>query len=313
MSNGADDIIDQAIAWHLRLDDASVDSWHDFVAWLEADPAHNAAYDRIVMDDAILVPSLQSNLPANDDAPARPRWRLYAGGGAIAAALMAAVLLPQQIQSNSLYTVETPVGTSRRIALDDGTSIEMNGGTRLTLKHGDNRYAALDAGEAVFHVRHDADHPFELTSGGYAIRDLGTVFNVARDDAHLTVQVAEGAVLFEPNRQAVTLKPGMQLAVAQEAGRATVSHMAIETVGGWRRGVLSFKDTPAHVVLRSVERSSGMKIRFADGLAQRPFTGTIHVAGQDQNLVPRVAAMMDADWKREGKMWVLTPRSNEDR
>ena len=37
------EIIDQAIAWHLRLPDASADDWGNFIAWLEADPAHASA------------------------------------------------------------------------------------------------------------------------------------------------------------------------------------------------------------------------------------------------------------------------------
>ncbi|MDT9096625.1 FecR family protein, partial [Escherichia coli] len=90
-------------------------------------------------------------------------------------------------------SVETAAGQRRVLTLGDGTRIEMSGGTRLTLDHHDNRIAALDRGQALFTVRHDAAHPFTLTAGGVAVRDLGTVFDVARDGSRLAVQVASGS------------------------------------------------------------------------------------------------------------------------
>ena len=58
MSGASDAIVDQAIAWHLRLAHASDDNWMAFTAWLEADPAHAAAYDRIITDDIYAAPAL---------------------------------------------------------------------------------------------------------------------------------------------------------------------------------------------------------------------------------------------------------------
>ncbi|HEX7849632.1 MAG TPA: FecR/PupR family sigma factor regulator, partial [Sphingomonas sp.] len=48
------DIIDQAIGWHLRLADADEHGWADFIAWIEASPAHAAAYDSIAADDRLI-------------------------------------------------------------------------------------------------------------------------------------------------------------------------------------------------------------------------------------------------------------------
>jgi len=318
LTTGVSDIVDQAIDWHLRLADATAEEWHSFVLWLESDQAHRDAYDRITMDDAMLSPSLEIDQPliaANDTSPLRNvyRWSL-AGGGAIAAALVAMVMVQQQQQqtASNFYTIDTAPGHSRIVKLDDGTSVEMNGGTRLTLKHGDNRYAALDSGEATFRVRHDAQHPFELHSGKFAIQDLGTVFNVTREGPRLGVQVAEGAVMLKQAEQGVTLRPGMALAIHDAEGRAAISRIAPESVGGWRHGMVSFRNTPVEAVALAVERSTGAKLRIAPALSKQSFTGTIHLTGSNDVVIPRVAALLNADWRRVGEDWMLTSRGNED-
>lgn len=70
-----DAVMQQAIAWHLRLRDASVADWEDFTAWLESDPAHNAAYEAVSARDSALGPLLKDarfpgETPAPADAPA---------------------------------------------------------------------------------------------------------------------------------------------------------------------------------------------------------------------------------------------------
>ena len=43
--------MEQALAWHLRLRDADETAWEEFTAWLERDPAHNAAYEEVATRD----------------------------------------------------------------------------------------------------------------------------------------------------------------------------------------------------------------------------------------------------------------------
>ena len=317
---GTGDIVDQAIAWHLRLPDAGAEDWHRFVEWLEADQAHQSAYDQVTMDDALIAPSLSPEpdlirypAAANDAGPPRRfvRWSAV-GGGAIAAAMAVALVLPQT-QAVASYTVETKPGETRTVKLDDGTTIEMNGGTKMTFRKGDARYAALDAGEATFHVRHDADHPFELQSGRYAIRDLGTVFNVTREGKRLGVQVAEGSVAFEPGGQNVTLTPGMALTAHEDRTEPMLERVAAQSVGGWRNGVVSFRGAPIETVANAVARSTGAHLKVEPSLAKHTFTGTIHLTGEQGNLIPRVATLIGADWRRDGSDWMLTSKGDERR
>lgn len=48
----------QAIAWHVRLADASEEDWGEFAAWLEADARHNDAYEAVCDEDLALSPAV---------------------------------------------------------------------------------------------------------------------------------------------------------------------------------------------------------------------------------------------------------------
>ncbi|MBB3881084.1 FecR domain-containing protein [Sphingomonas pseudosanguinis] len=300
-------IIDTAIDWHLRQAEMTADDWMAFVTWLEADPAHAAAFDRVAMVDRAIPPA-PAPAPleaANDDAAPVRRWRGVIGGSvaaAVAAALLAPVMLAQRPDP---YSVETAAGERRVVALGDGTRIEMSGGTRLTLDHHDDRVAALDRGQALFTVRHDAAHPFTLTAGGVAVRDLGTVFDVARDGPRLAVQVASGSVMVQPDRDRITLTPGQTLLTDEASGHAVRGTVAPADVGGWRQGRIALTGATLGDLASAWRRLYGTRLNLTGALAQRPFTGMVALTGKAERDVPHVAALIGADWRRNGEDWII--------
>jgi transmembrane sensor len=307
------DIVDQAIGWHLRQAELSAAEWHDFVSWLEADAAHAAAYDRVALDDALLADLPRPAKPATLTHPAglvptRPRRWTWAVGGTAMAAGIAALVMPLALApSSAAYTVRTAPGESRTITLADGTRIEMNGGTTLRLDRNNTRVASLDAGEAVFAVHHDSGYAFTVHSGGLAVQDVGTVFDVSRSGARLDVAVAEGAVSFQPGREAILVKAGTALVAREDVGQVTLSPVAVDIVGGWRSGRLTFNATPLGDVAAAIRRTNGADIRFDPDLSARPFTGMVRLTGDAAKDVPHIAALVGAGWRRDGERWVISP------
>ena len=305
MNVGKGEIVDQAIDWHLRRHEMDGTAWHAFVEWLEASPAHASAYDAIAFQDGVAIGG-EAPVAANDDA--KPRWRMIGAGFAAAAA---AVLIGYAIiPVDGRYTIVTQPGERRDVALGDGTRIEVNGATRLTLDRNDLRVATLEQGEAVFHVRHDAGAPFTLQSGGREIQDAGTVFNVSRDGPRLDVQVAEGAVVFEPRKQAVRLSAGRAMSVAEEARTVALSEVAVETVGAWRQGMMFYANEPMSVVKSAIERRYRVELSYAGGLSKQCFTGMVRLTGDASRDIPHLAALIGADARQDGTRWILSPKDN---
>ena len=177
----------------------------------------------------------------------------------------------------------------------------------MLLDRNDTRIASLDAGEAVFVVHHDAGKAFVLHSGGLAVQDVGTVFDVARSGARLDVAVAEGAVSFQPGREAIMLKAGHALVAREDIGQVALSKVAVDAVGGWRNGRLAFNAAPLSDVAEAIRRVNGAEIRFDPDLSRRPFTGMVRLTGDAAKDVPHIAALVGAGWRRDGERWVISP------
>ena len=305
------DIPDQAIAWHLRLAEVDEAGWAEFIAWLESDPAHAAAYDRVAVADRRLDETVFPAAPvhtADNDNPPEPRrwWWALGAGGAVAAAIALVAFQPRPVeQASSTYVVATANGERKTVMLGDGTRIELGGGTAVTLDRADDRVASLDRGEAVFHVRHDAARPFTVTAGGVAVRDLGTVFDLGVVDTRVQIAVAEGSVMLRPEREALRLGPGEAAALDTRTGRIARMRVAPALVGGWRTGDLSFDGARVGDVAAALTRLYGTELILAPNLSTRPFTGMIRFTGAAERDVPHLAELIGATSRREGKRWIL--------
>ena len=307
-----DQIADQAVMWLQRQDAMAAADWCQFVEWLEADPRHAEAYDRLAMGERVLgemdtAPAGRSlPEPANDRGHAGLRWSRWMSGGAAVAAAVTAMMVMRPAAPD-LYTIETQPGQTRQVALDDESRMEVAGGSRLILDRNNPRMVTLERGDALFHVHHDKRHPFIVRSGKLEVQDVGTVFNVTRDGSNFDVQVAEGEVLFQPGAEAVSLKAGAALSVREDRQEVRVARIDTSMVGGWRTGRFSFSNAPVSQVVSTVRRLYGTNLVVNDGLSSRPVTGIISLSGEASRDVPHIAAMIGARWRVDGERWILSP------
>lgn len=297
-------VIDQAIEWHLRQAEMRDDDWEAFLAWLEASPANASAYDRVAAQDRLIDRDHFPAEAANDQSPVR-RWPWVVGGLAAAAAAVAMVLPLAMPARPSVYDIATKAGERRTLQLADGSRVEMSGDTHLRFDRARPRLVDLRRGEATLHVRHDSANPFIVTSGSLTVRDLGTVFNLARDGDRLTVEVSSGSVLFQPDRESVALAPGDALTAREGSGTITRGRISPEAVGGWRTGRLSFDGEPLASVFSTIHRLYATQVVLEGGLSQRPFTGMIRLTGAADRDIPHLAGLIGANWRRDGERWIL--------
>lgn len=267
-------IREQALDWAVRTGDPAFDDWETFTLWLERDPAHADAYDRIAAATKEASVILAATQPANDyfvpETPRRRRWM----GGILAMALVAVVSLALWRQTApDLYTVETAPGSMQLVDLGEGTKVEIAGGSRVEFDRKDARYASLERGRALFTVRHDESAPFRLTVGEDRIVDVGTVFDVRLDDAAFSVAVSEGAVQFNPDKQNVHVAAGQILSRGNEGYR--LGSVDIAQVGDWRTGRLSFDGESLGTVALELERATGLSFAVDPANADRLVTGSI--------------------------------------
>ncbi|WP_166038185.1 FecR domain-containing protein [Sphingosinicella sp. YJ22] len=309
MTDRRDDIEAEAIGWVIRLRDAGADDWAAFTDWLEADPAHAAAYDEAALAELEWGGLARPERAVPKPRPgARPFNRRFFLGTGIAAAL-AGIIALGTLQTQGTYAVETAAGERRSVELADGSRVDLNGNSRILLDRGDPRVATLERGEALFTVVHNDADPFEVRTGDVLLRDMGTVFNVLRDGEMLDVAVAEGVVEYNPGRAAVTLRAGMALSRHSDAA-PEVAQRSPEAITGWRDGRLIYAATTIGTVAGDLARNLGVPVRAEPDVAQRPFTGVIRVDDGPET-IQRAAQLMGVNARPSNGGWTLMAGASE--
>lgn len=300
-------IQEQALDWAVRTGDPAFAEWEAFTLWLEADQAHARAYDAVTAAVGDAADTIAVAGPANDDVAAPRRSRRGWLGSAIAASLaLVAALWLVQGQSRDLYTVQTASGETRSVTLDAATHIDLAGGTAVTFDRRDHRFARLDKGQALFTVRHDAAHPFEVAVGDEKLVDIGTVFDVRHDDTGLSVAVSEGAVQFDPGGADVRVSPGEVLRRPAGASAYTLSKVAPAQVGEWREGRLTFEAASLADVAAQLTRATGIAYAAAPGSAAT-VSGSILVAPLRQDPAA-IGPLLGLSVRAQGQRWMLGAR-----
>jgi transmembrane sensor len=246
----------------------------EFDAWLAESDANRVAYLRqnAVWSAAGRLNALRQQQPMRQAKPVAKagNWRLfrYVAAAAIVAAIGVSSFVLFRPPGDHTYV--TPVGGRKIIALADGTRIELNTDSALRIRGGAVRQVALLRGEAYFDVQHNGADPFAVTASGYRITDLGTKFLVRASTDLVRVSVLEGSAAVTPvsgqkAERSALLLPG-DVAVAN-AGGLTVKKEPVASVAtalGWRRGLLTFKDTQLADAVAEFNRYNTHKLRISD-------------------------------------------------
>ena len=299
----------RATDWIIRQRDPAFDDWDGFTDWLAEDPGHADLYDALASLDRdldMLPPERAPSVVIRPETPRRPARRLWLGG-AVAAALVAVVALPQLGLFDDASRIETAAGEHRSITLADGSRIEINGASVVELDKDRPRFARLESGEAMFHVVHRESDPFVVEAGAARIVDLGTAFNVVRGERRTSVAVSEGVVLYNPQRDKVRVAAGQAIeAVDTDSKPPQVHPVDVANVGGWRTGLLVYNDAPLTTVAEDLKRTAGIEVAVAPGAEGQSFRGALIIDKDRARTVADLAALSGTVAQRRGDGWVLT-------
>jgi transmembrane sensor len=298
-----------ALDWVIRLREPAFEGWDEFAAWLAADPVHAEAYHRLAVADEDMAGLLASAPPPRPIMAPAPRGSFTRRGwlgGAIAASVAALVGVATIDRQPALYQIETAPGERKAITLDDGSRIALNGGTSITLDRKDARYAVLHRGEALFDVIHDEASPFRVAVGDANLVDVGTRFNVVREGKTTAVQVAEGAVIYNPDSTAVRLDAGRTLRAIDGDALLALGTVSPASIAGWKEGRLIYDGQTMAEIASDLSRWSGQPVRVDPRVAEQRFRGVLSL-GDGEDIV-RLAPLLEVDVRKTGQEWVLAPR-----
>lgn len=285
-----------AADWLARLDRPRVPTGdHEaFEAWCRADARHLAAYLRLLAVwnrlDALKEPELSPEGVADaaaapyaffhgaDRRPPRTRTLLAVALAAGLAAIVAAGLAwwqwaaPLRLASG-VQRYATTLGEFRRITLADGSVVQINTDSALTVRlRGRERDLTLLHGEATFEVAPDKSRPFIVVVGSTGVRAVGTVFNVQKSNASVEVLVTKGVVVVGPPQDVaadhltLAVVDAGQMAIAGSS-RVTVESLNQEEIArrlAWHEGMLLFNGQSLADVAAQFNRYNERKLVITD-------------------------------------------------
>lgn len=283
--------------------------------WLAASLDHRDAYELAhvayaaageAASDPEMLAMREAALRAMRDEPRKlgRRWMFAGGGLAMAAAMVLAVVLttpdtgtgargslPPLFEQGGAragmadrYT--TRVGERLAVNLDDGSVMTLNTASEVRIHFTPQaRQIELVRGQALFSVAHDADWPFYVVGGGQAVRALGTEFDVRLQPRGLEVVLVQGRVAVGDQRR--VQRGDLSHAVMLEAGERLISISNVSEVAAidtsmataWRRGRVSFSETPLRQAVDEINRYRSAPIVIRDPrVARLMLSGTYRTA-----------------------------------
>lgn len=280
----------EAAAWHARLGAKSVttDAIADFFEWRN-DPLNDAAYRKVERLWAQAKglqgrPAIEAAIDGALSRQARRgRRRVWIGAaGLVAATLVGALCLGFWLDGRDRFS--TAVGGERVLQLGDGSVVRLDTDSRVRVRFdGRRRLVELDQGRALFEVAHDAARPFVVRADGTEVRAVGTVFDVSRLGAGVTVSMVEGVVEVSDDRggegpQRVAAGQQIQLKASQR--RIVPINPAVET--SWTQRRLVFRAIPLSEAVAQVNRYLKAPIVLADDVPRTaPVSGVFHTGDRE--------------------------------
>lgn len=300
----------EAAAWHTRLGSRSVTTAaiEEFYDW-RSDPVNAEAYRKVetlwVKAKALEgQPDIQSAVAEALARKRRPSRSIVWVGAVTATTGLAMALAGASLWLDSRNAYSTDVGETRVVQLADGSTVRLDTGSSIKVAYRRaERLVTLEGGRAHFDVAHDIQRPFVVRSGETQVRAVGTVFDVQRSGATITVSMVSGLVEVTgaeiPAANPQRLSGGEQVRISPK-GRQTLRINAAEATS-WTEGRLVFRDTPLSQAVTEVNRYLTQKVVLAPGTPETVLVSGVFRTGDR-------AAFVSA----ASELFALTPHPDAD-
>jgi transmembrane sensor len=315
----AEEVEARAAEWAVRVAEGGLceEENAEFQSWYATSARHREAFSRMsqLWEECDSLAELTDHAAADITRASRvdsgsrradvlrylPGGRALLAASVAAIALLAASTLERQADQTQLQTAseayetaaETAIGERSTVTLPDGSSVELNTASRISVRYTANaRVVQLTRGEAHFTVASDRKRPFAVHAADRLVTAVGTAFTVQLRRDAVEVTVAEGRVSLagSPQPQVGSASAQADLPLpALEAGHsallregspqvAALAPAELERKLAWRQGMLAFAGEPLLQVLQEIGRYTDIVIEVTDpALRDLPVAGRLRI------------------------------------
>ena len=290
-------IVDQAIDWSIQLNnpDHSDQQATRFAQWLDSDPRHAEAWQRIHfirsnysgLPTGLVHQTLSNAQQQRQHKSRRQVLKLLAMTGVVAGGgWLGASYAPWQ---RLMADVTTAVGEQRTVQLADGSEIMLNTDTairyeltpsrrQITLLRGEIRIESGD--DAAFTPK----RPLWTDTPQGRILAIGTRFTVRLENDKARISVQEGQVALHGNATdaVVIVRPGESRWLTSHSSETPPPRTFAEDA--WTTGVISGDNIPLGELLDELARYRPGVLRYDPTLAHWPVSGVFQLSSTGQTL-----------------------------
>lgn len=245
-------------------------------------------------------------------------WPRIAAVAAVVLVLFGATLFREQVQNlfNPVQQLQlaTLPGQHSQIQLADGTKVWLSPATQINYPddfRGHERKIEV-IGEAFFEVKHDPSHPFVIQSGALRTIVLGTSFNVraypSANKAEVTVVSGKVGVTAQHKTEVMTANQRVTFNKTTK-GLVKEKYPDAQQFIEQRIGLFNYNGTPLLTVSQDLEMQYGISIQLAPPLLHKVFYGQLKTSIPLPQTLDKLSAVMDITWRKEGKTYLLQPKT----
>ncbi|WP_316822174.1 FecR domain-containing protein [Pedobacter gandavensis] len=214
---------------------------------------------------------------------------------------------------NKDIVINTGTALLTNVVLPDGTDLNLNAGTSISYSKNNfltDRKLVLINGEAFVKVAPNQKSQFRVEMGGVEAKDIGTRFNISRNEQQSTVIVEEGEVEFKEagTTRKVNLTAG-KLGIYDHKNQTL---MALDNPDlnykAWLDKNFVFTEVPLKEVVQKMEKVYQAKIEIVgDGLKERKLTAKLQYQNLDSALAV-VSASLDCKLSQSDGKFLLSEK-----
>ncbi len=204
--------------------------------------------------------------------------------------------------------VIVPYGQRQHVVLNDGTSVELNAGSKLVFPavfSGNNRTVYL-IGEGYFDVTKDSNRPFIVKTDFIDVKVYGTEFNVTayKDEELASAVLVEGSVSVKQSdkilkKQALFIKPGEACFYSTVNEELEIKDIDVDLYISWKDGIYNFKDVPLSYVITRVKKYYNVEITVENAdLLETKLSGKLLITGDIEEVIQYISRAVECRYEK---------------
>lgn len=212
---------------------------------------------------------------------------------------------PVTDEESSFNQLIIPNGKRSTLALEDGTKLWINAGSRVIYpnKFKKSRREIYVDGEVYMEVAHEENRPFVVKTNTLYVQVLGTSFNVMsyKEDAQSSVILVSGSVRVKTKDKEAKLIPNEMFSYSTQRG-ACIEKVTVLDYISWKDGIYIYHSEPLSSVLNRISRYYGKEIRYDSDIEIFKCSGKLDLMESLDSLLEGLTHTVPVEYiKSEGK------------